>query len=505
MEEIKQKTGIIYCRVSTKEQVERTSLESQEKICRDYADRNCISIVKVFVDKGESAKTADRTEFKKAITLCTDKKTKIDYFIVYKVDRFSRNQEDHVVVKATLKRCGTQLVSATEPIDESPIGKAMEGVLSVFAEFDNNVRAERSKNGMIEQVKKGLWVWKPPIGYKRSGVGLSICIDPEPAKYIKLMFEEYEKGTYTYRGLTRFITDRGFKTTTGKEPCFQLVEKILKNPIYCGIIRGFGMEIRGSFEPIVCEKTFYECQKEFKRSSGGVKYSKHLDEFALKGVVCGHCNTSITASSSTGRAGKKYPYYHHYKPGCVKARSIPKETFEQLFIEYLSEITPKPMFEKIFKAIVLDIWKENYRKFDKESSVIRSSLEKLEQDRQHIFEMHRKGVYSDQEFVEQKDLINRTIQEKNRLLQDYQGESFEMNEVLNHCFNFVRNTTKWWVKAGYKDRIRFQNMVLKEKPKFNGERFGNTKLSLVYKLNQESNGEKTNLVVPTGFEPVFTH
>lgn len=55
------KRAVIYCRVSTKEQVEEgNSLVSQEKICRDYANKHNYEIVRVFIEQGESAKNADR-------------------------------------------------------------------------------------------------------------------------------------------------------------------------------------------------------------------------------------------------------------------------------------------------------------------------------------------------------------------------------------------------------------------------------------------------------------
>ena len=71
------KKAIIYCRVSSPEQVEGTSLESQERMCREYAKREGISALEVFIDRGESAKTADRTEFIKAISFCSQKKNEV--------------------------------------------------------------------------------------------------------------------------------------------------------------------------------------------------------------------------------------------------------------------------------------------------------------------------------------------------------------------------------------------------------------------------------------------
>lgn len=134
-------------------------------MCREYAKRENIDVLAVFVDRGESAKTADRTEFMKAISFCSQKKIKVDTFIVYKFDRFARNQFDHMTVR-TLKKYGTELRSVTEPIDNTPMGKMMEGILSTFAEFDNNVRT-KIYNGMRERFKQGIWCWQAPIGYTR--------------------------------------------------------------------------------------------------------------------------------------------------------------------------------------------------------------------------------------------------------------------------------------------------------------------------------------------------
>jgi site-specific DNA recombinase len=193
------KTGIIYCRVSSKEQVNGTSLGSQERICRDYAIKNNIKILKIYIESGESAKTIKRTEFNKAISFCSDKNNSVNFFMVYKVDRFSRSNIDHVTVRALLKKVGTQLCSVTEYFDDSPMGKFTEGILSLSAEFDNNIRTERSTKGMLERLKQGVWVWPAPFGYYRPYKGSNIVPDPKVAPYIKLCFEEYSKGMYTLK------------------------------------------------------------------------------------------------------------------------------------------------------------------------------------------------------------------------------------------------------------------------------------------------------------------
>ncbi len=500
-----QKKGIIYVRVSSAGQVENTSLESQERYCREYAERQGVEVSKVFIEKGESAKTADRTEFQKAINFCAIKANKINHFIVYKIDRFARNQSDHVIVQSTLKKIGVALRSATEQIDETPFGRAMEGMLSVWAELDNNVRTERSKGGMYENLKKGIWQWQAPLGYYRPYKASNIAPEPTTAPFIAMIFEEYAKGSYTYLSLAEYMNARGFRTKQDKPICMQLIEKILKNPLYCGKIKTWNLDIKGDFEPIVDEDLFMQCQKGYRKSYFKMNRSVNNPNFPLRRIcVCLECQTSLTGSATTSR-GNKYPYYHHHKQkNCPKACSIPKETFEQLFVEYLNDLTPNKKYEKIFKAIVTDIWQANYKKLDENNAKVRIEIERLEQERQKVFDLHRTGKYSDDEFQEQKEITNQKMYAKRQLLQDNHIEEFNMEEALNHCFNFVRETSKNWVrfkKTNYNYAMRFQKQIFPEKITFDGEKFGNTKLGLVYKINQQTGANKSQLVTLPGIEP----
>lgn len=497
---------VIYCRVSSAEQVLGTSLEMQERLCKEYAARENMEVRKVFVDKGESAKSADRTEFQKAIAFCADKKNKIDHFVVYKLDRFARNQEDHVTVRAILRKFGTSLRSVTEPIDDTPIGKAMEGMFAVWAELDNNIRAERSKNGMVEKVKRGEWVWAAPLGYKRIRKGGNLIVNEGPATYIQFVFEQYAKGGHTYQSLADLVYKAGMRTKKGKKPHPQLIEKILRNHVYYGKIRAFGLEVKGDFEAIIDEELFWRCQpKSLRRSHSGPRL-KQNHEFPLRHFVrCSECGKPLTGSASTGRKGKRYPYYHHHKQGCPLAKMVPREAFEKRFLELLEKISPDLQSEKAFRAVVTDVWQSNFKRLDADNSRIRREIETLETERQKIFEMHRTGKYSDEEFYEQKQIITSRIYEKKNALNEKSLEEFKMDEALDYCFNFVRESHQTWKRLAPNPllRDRFQKTVFPENIYFDGKKFGTTKISLVYKINQKKNLRKPNMVTPRGIEPRF--
>lgn len=501
------KTCVIYCRVSSKDQIEGTSLETQERQCRDYALKHDWKILEIFVELGESAKTADRTEFTKAIGYCCAKKGRVDHFLVYKIDRFSRKAEDHLMVRAVLSKSGTELRSVMEPINESSTGKLMETVIAGFAEFDNNVRAERTKVGMKQRVEEGLWIWAPPLGFHKPqrGKKTNIAPDPKTAPLIRAAFEEYAKGGRTYKDIASFLERQGLLTRHGKPVKLQEVQKMLRNPVYSGVISSTMGEYAGAFEPIISRTLFAACQQKPVSTLARIApRSKENPSFPLRKLVrCAECGKSLAGSAPTGRGGKRYPSYHHSNQECSLSRSIPKKRFEEIFVEHLKTLLPDAGCVKLFRAVVLDIWKTNLKRFDEEGAQIRARIEKLGRDRQRVFELHRSGVYSDQDFSEQKRLVGSQLDVQHSLLEERRARECDMEQIMDDALGFVTNATATWLALAdnYPARIRFQNLLFLEKLPFDGEKFGTAKMSPILELKETSRGEKSLLVAPGGIEP----
>ena len=110
-------TAVIYVRVSTKEQAERDgdpegySIPAQREACKRKAAALGAVVLDEFVDRGESARTADRPELQRLLEFVHT--TPVTYVIVHKIDRLARNRADDVAINLSLQQAGVQLVSVS--------------------------------------------------------------------------------------------------------------------------------------------------------------------------------------------------------------------------------------------------------------------------------------------------------------------------------------------------------------------------------------------------------
>src|SRR5437660_2168398 len=256
--------AVIYVRVSTKEQTENLSLPTQLRACEEYCRREGYEVVERFREEGESAKAADRTELQKLLNFCRTHKGKVHFVIVYNLTRFAREKYDHFALRAHLQWLGSSLRSATEPIDDTSTGKLMEGVLAAFAQFDNDVRSDRTRAGMRAALELGRWVFLAPLGYMNAprAMGKSLIPDSERAPLVRRAFQDFATGRFSKQEVRANMTALGLKTRRGQPVPSQTFDALLRNRAYIGQVdvRGYGISTRGDFEALVTDKVFYRVQ-----------------------------------------------------------------------------------------------------------------------------------------------------------------------------------------------------------------------------------------------------
>ena len=158
----------IYARVSSEKQVEKDlSIPAQLKSLKKYAADRGWEVVREYIDEAESARTANRPQFKGMVAEAKRKGKPFDTILVWKLSRFARNREDSILYKSLLRKHGVQVLSINEPIDDSAAGKLLEGMIEVIDEFYSSNLAEDVLRGMAENASKGFYSGgNPPFGYR---------------------------------------------------------------------------------------------------------------------------------------------------------------------------------------------------------------------------------------------------------------------------------------------------------------------------------------------------
>jgi site-specific DNA recombinase len=459
--------AIIYCRVSTKEQVANLSLPVQQRACLDYCERQGISIARVFVEEGESAKTADRPELQAMLSYCRQQRGSIQYLVVYTVDRLARNSYDHAVIRRHLASLGITLRAASQPIDDSPTGKAMEGMLSVFAQLDNDLKAVKVKEGMQEAARRGQWVWRSPLGYfhaTRVEGGRTMIKDPQRAPLIAKAFELVASRLHTLTSALESVTELGLRNAHGERLILQTFKQILTNPTYCGriVIPVWGLDVEGNFEALVDPDTWWRVQSVL--SGGTTTITPHLrnrPDFPLRGFVsCGKCRRPLTASWSTGRQGRKYGYYHCPSTARCKATKIRREDLEEDFTNLLADLRPQPEHLALFRAVVLDVWQSQQEEVVARRAALEAELREIKRRRDRLVEVYvyQQGL-SEDVYQEQVAKLSEAQSIAQMRLHDAEVEELDIEAVLAFAEHLALHADRMWIAASLDQRQTLQKAL----------------------------------------------
>lgn len=503
--------AVIYTRVSTDEQAKNgLSLEGQEKAARDYCRQEGLEVAEIFTDAGESAKTANRPQLIAAVAYCKDHYKDIDYFVVWKLDRFARNTEDHVIIDSQLQKLGIQLRSVTEPITDTPLGNLTKTMLAGFAQFDNDVRAERSSNGVKRRIEQGGWPHMAPVGYTniKDSLGRPTLAKTEQADLIGGWLREFLKGGHTSRDMSQMAWDIGIRSKQGKRLSYQQTCNMLRNPIYAGLVYSKMIEapIKGLHEALI---TFEEHEEILDKLEGRQK-SKHAvkgtQAWPLRGgfIKCADCGESITGSSPKGRS-KNYPKYH-----CAKCRSrtvghtvsVDRDRLHHEFEALLEDVTPSEATLKLFREVVIRKYQNIHIEQRDLQQSLQQDLEKLRDRKQKIITLFIDGNLTVEEKQEQTKKLETDILRTELKLSEMKGQVLDSEVLIDFGINMIQSAPKLWRIAGEVERQRLQATIFPEGLSYdfiNG--FGTAKTDDLYGVLQQFDAKSSNVVGVVGFEP----
>lgn len=391
--------ALIYLRVSTDRQAEKgIAIPTQQDRCLEHARELGFEFdqeTDLYIDRGESARSMDRPALLEMLNRCeTDRSIKA--IIVYDVSRLARDRIDFALIKRDLKKRGIKLVSATEPINDSPEGQILEGVLSSVAEFFSTQNARKVKANMMKKAKDGCWPSRPPYGYKNVQEKVStgkvrawIEVCWTEAKWVIRAFELFATGNYSVKALALKLQEEGFAVRKDNRSSGKLhvssLERMLRNKFYIGVIEWGDVVSDGKHELFLDRSLFERAQAILDARLGGGSRNRRLFSIIKPISFCEECGSRMTAEEAQTSSGRTIRYLR-----CLKRQHSESVECEQAY-------THEDIYLKQFTSLMGKVELPE-RSIEK----LRARVKAIFSDEQKIYEHTRKDLLSKIEETKRK-------------------------------------------------------------------------------------------------------
>lgn len=498
--------AVIYLRISDEKQISNTSLVTQEQVCRGYCIKMGFDVVDIVTDEAVSANKTNSFRVAELLNYCDKNSKKFDVLVVFKIDRFARSQEHHHFLRGRLAKKNIILRSATETIGEKGSDKLIEGVIAAVNEYDNDIRTERTKLGMIRRLEQGLFPWNPPIGYylpKDKDERLSVAKeDVSCSNSIREIFNLYSTGLYSFEAVAKKLNQEEIYNFRGTKVYFfkQQIVKIITNPFYIGFtINKIDNKLRkGLHSPLISQDIFEKCKQIKEGKKFSVIRKATNENFPLKGLIMGECGHRYTGALSSGRWGKKYGYYFCKQRDSGNHAS---DTLHTKFLSLLDSIEPEPEIVELY----FEVFKEQLAGSivsgvsDQESTLKRIS--ELEAKKQRLQEMRLDGDIDKESYSSLKSgYENELLLLESRLSEvDIQPE-VDIDELISFGKSFVTHIRERWESLSVEEKISYHGSIFPDKLVWDGN---NYRTPTIQPLIGSINAFKTDDVTPAGIEPAI--
>lgn len=285
----------LYCRVSTDIQMEGYSIDAQKDFLKSYCKMHEIDNYEFYIDGGYSGSNINRPDMQRLIEDVEDHK--IDIVVVFKLDRLSRSQKDTLyLIEEVFNPNDCGFVSIKENFDtNTPFGKAMVGILSVFAQLERETILERTRIGRKKRAEEGLWygTGNLPFAYDYDEKKGILVPNKEKVEIVNKMVELYLQGMpMTQVGALFGLQD-------------QTVRSIFTSPVGLGKIPYKDEIFEGQHEPIMTQETYDKLQQKMKERAVTYKHANYL----LAGkIVCGKCGAKYRYQKAGTSSIRLYCY-----------------------------------------------------------------------------------------------------------------------------------------------------------------------------------------------------
>lgn len=449
-----------YCRVSTANEDQANSFESQQRYFRQYIEHHPDwELYEVFADEGISGtNTKKRREFNRMIA-CAEE-GRFDLIITKEISRFARNTLDSIFYTRELKKYGVGVIFMNDGINTMDGDAELRlAIMSSIAQEESRRTSQRVKWGQKRQMEQGVVFGRDMLGYDvKNG---KMTVNEKGAEIVRLIFHKFAnegKGTHV---IARELQEAGIYPMRIKRWSNTVILRVIRNEKYCGdlvqkktITPDFlshekkcnhGEEefviIRDHHEPIVSRELFEKANKLLESRSlsqeGKAKYSSRYP-FSGK-IKCGVCGSSFVARYKKRKDGSQYKAWRCYEAaahGSCCGKSIRNE--DAVYLMYLVCKELNIDREKVANNLIRTIEAVISHKCISDTKALYEKIEEIRKKRTSLIELYIGGNIDKEEFTALRTKYDEDI-EKMRAIAEGAEKRQELIKQRQELLSDIKN------------------------------------------------------------------
>lgn len=492
----------IYARVSSEEQREGQTIDSQIAELERYAQAQGWVVVGIYKDEGWSGAVLARPELDRLRDDATKKL--FDIVLLNDVDRLARDVSHLGVIKRDIERQGAQVIFRKLPAEQSPTANLMVNILGSFAEFEREMIVDRTRRGRRHKVEvRQLFLGSlPPYGYRYVTKDQSASRDgyleilPEQTTIVRQMFQWVDQEGFSTRGVVKRLNElRIAPPKGGRTWAKSSVTRILRCETYTGV---WNYNKSESYAPAAGERREYRRLSKYKHRprpredwirvklpdelriidpaqlervqaqlgrnrSFSKRNSQHV--YLLRGLVeCGGCKARYVGDPNHGR------FYYRCHRRCKRYPTVREELLDQTVWEAIEEVLLNP--DIVVKQIEKREAEKEFKAASTESETkeVERGIERVDEEERRILEAYRAGILTPtilgRELEQLRSRKNALIQRQAEL--NAQGQAPNLPVIRRTVFEYCRETASRLGALADDERQRLLQLLI-ERVIFRGD------------------------------------